>query len=227
MVPVNGRAMLDYVIERYRPLVDLFVLVVSPEARPMVEQHCREIGAATTVVVQETPTGMLDAILIPADLMAVREAEEVWITWCDQIAVSGATAQRLAATMTAQPRPALALPTMQSNEPYIHFQRDPTGRIWKVLHRREGDSMPAMGESDIGLFAMRANVYLTDLARYAGSAQLGGRTGERNFLPFIPWLAAQSPVSSFPAADPMEAVGINTPEDLDRVATYLKRIERP
>ena len=110
---------------------------------------------------------------------------------------------------------------MRSSEPYIHLLRDQAGIISRVLHRREGDTMPAIGETDIGLFALSGAAYRDDLPRYAGVAPLGATTGERNFLPFIPWLTRQARVSTFSATHPMEAVGINTMADLDRVAAYL------
>ena len=50
----------------------------------------------------------------------------------------------------------------------------------------------------------------------------GRGTGERNFLPFIPWLAGRKPVVTFPCTDPMEALGINTPEDLQQVEAWLR-----
>jgi hypothetical protein len=49
------------------------------------------------------------------------------------------------------------------------------------------------------------------------------RTRERNFLPFIPWLARTHAVVTFPCEHPMEAIGVNTPEDLARVERYLQQ----
>ena len=49
----------------------------------------------------------------------------------------------------------------------------------------------------------------------------GSTTGERNFLPFIAWANASHDVVTFPAHDEMEAVGVNTPEELQTVERYL------
>ena len=81
--------------------------------------------------------------------------------------------------------------------------------------------MPAEGESDMGLFALTRAAYLNDLPAYAVAPGIGRVTGERNFLPFIPWLAARRAVMTFPAVDALEAVGVNTPDDLARVERYL------
>jgi hypothetical protein len=165
---------------------------------------------------------MLDAILVPARSPVLRSADQVWITWCDQIAVSRATADRLARTLDQSPAD-LAMPTLKGENPYIHFERDAEGRILRVLQRREGDAMPAVGESDIGLFGLTGMAYRELLPRFAETAPVGTSTRERNFLPFIPWLAAQALIETFPASDPMEAIGINTVEDLGRVAAFLGR----
>lgn len=82
--------------------------------------------------------------------------------------------------------------------------------------------MPATGESDMGLFAMSASAYRGQLPEYARELEVGSATGERNFLPFIPWLARTDRVVSFPCEDPMEAVGINTPEELALVEEYFR-----
>jgi len=50
----------------------------------------------------------------------------------------------------------------------------------------------------------------------------GTTTGERNFLPFVPWLAQRRLVATFPCTDPMEAVGINTPDELRQVEAWLR-----
>ena len=223
LVPVNGRAMIDYLFDLYRGIVARFVLVVSPAGVGPVKSHCAGRKETIDMMIQPEPTGMLDAILVPRDGVKALNPDEVWVTWCDQIAVQQATVDRLAEAMGRTPRPALVFPTVETDEPYIHFSRDREGTITAVLHRREGDAMPARGEGDIGLFAMSAGSYLGELPAYAESADLGGRTGERNFLPFIPWLARQGKVRTVAASSSMEAIGINTPDDLVLVARHLSQ----
>lgn len=61
------------------------------------------------------------------------------------------------------------------------------------------------------------------LPQYAGEVQSGSQTGERNVLPFIRWLSSRAGVETFPSEDPMEAIGVNTPGDLERLERYLTR----
>jgi bifunctional N-acetylglucosamine-1-phosphate-uridyltransferase/glucosamine-1-phosphate-acetyltransferase GlmU-like protein len=175
-----------------------------------------------TLVQQREPTGMLDAILLAHATAARVQPSSVWVTWCDQVAVHPRTIERLAARTSIASDAAMVMPTVMQPRPYIHLERDADGRIIRVLHRREGDPMPEVGESDMGLFALSPPTYLDRLPAYAAEVEIGRATGERNFLPFIPWLARTETVSTFGAENPMEAIGINTPQDLREVEEYLR-----
>jgi CTP:molybdopterin cytidylyltransferase MocA len=180
LVPVAGMPMIDRLLALFERTVDRAVVIVHPSFSDRVGEHLQRATLPVTIEVQHEPTGMLDAIAL-AD-RAVRDAQpdEVWIVWCDQVAIHPATIARLAQTMAASPNAVLAMPTVE------HL-----------------DLLPA----------------------YAREVSIGTTTGERNFLPFIAWLAASAGrrghVVTFPAVDDMEAVGVNTPEELQRVERYL------
>jgi hypothetical protein len=143
----------------------------------------------------------------------------VWIGWCDQVALRPATLARLAASDATA---AIRLPTCQRPEPYIHLERDAAGRIVRVRHRREGDAMPPIGETDAGLFALRGDVYLHDLPRFAADdAATGALTSERNFLPFLAWPGLPGAVETITCEDACETIGVNTPADLAAVEEAL------
>jgi bifunctional UDP-N-acetylglucosamine pyrophosphorylase/glucosamine-1-phosphate N-acetyltransferase len=222
LVPVLGKPMIDHVLDRHRATADAVMVVVSPGAEKAVRGH---LGSrrGIEVFVQPAPTGMLDAILIPRERVEQLDPREIWISWCDQVGILDDTVGRLAAAMAAEPPPTLAFPTAIRDDPYIHFSRGDDGRIHAVLQRREGDPMPATGEGDIGLFALAGPAYLEILPSWAAATPHGASTGERNFLPFIPWLAEQGSVVTIPAGDPMEAVGINTPAELEMVANFVRQ----
>jgi bifunctional UDP-N-acetylglucosamine pyrophosphorylase / glucosamine-1-phosphate N-acetyltransferase len=224
LVSVNGRPMLDHLADLYAPYVDYSVIVAHPSFADQVEAWADEAGYCE-VVLQPSPTGMLDAILLAAPAVMRLRPDSIWITWCDQVGVLPKTVRQLADVSSTEPPPALAFPTVNRRQPYIHFARDADGRITSVLHRREGDPMPDEGESDMGLFALSRAAFDHDLHRYASEVAPGKATGERNFLPFIPWLAGRHPIVTFPCTDPMEAVGINTPEELQQVEEWLRRRE--
>jgi len=225
LVPVAGRPMLDHLVERHAPFVDRIAVVVAPSAWDQFTAYVAERSFPIDLAVQREPTGMLDAIMAATSLVNEHQPRRVVLTWCDQVAISDATLQQLRNTTAALP-PSLVLPTLEVDTPYIHFDRDSSGRIVGVRHRREGDAMPARGETDIGLFDLSLDAYRRDLLHFARGAEPGSVTGERNFLPFIPWLAATGGVHTFPAASAIEALGINTPADLSAIETYLASATR-
>jgi bifunctional UDP-N-acetylglucosamine pyrophosphorylase / glucosamine-1-phosphate N-acetyltransferase len=218
---VAGRPMIDHLLDLYGPAVQRFVVVVSPAGRDLVASHVRTRTEEIALEVQLEPTGMLDAILLARDAVQRHRPDRVWITWCDQLAVGQETVDRLKEAEATDPEPALVMPTCPGPDPYIHFDRDGSGQIVAVRQRREGDAMPPVGESDMGLFSLARAAYLEDLEAFNQAAGQGQSTRERNFLPFVPWLARSRRVLTFPCADPIEAVGINTPEELRRIEAHL------
>lgn len=221
LVPVAGVPMIDRLLALFTGVVDRAAVVVHPSFAASVGDHLRASPIPVSTCVQPRPTGMLDAIMIPDVMHGADAPDEVWIAWCDQVAIHPATIERLM-ELTGQHRDAaVVMPTVRRTAPYIHLQRDGTNKIIDILHRREGDSMPDVGESDMGLFALPSASFANLLPRYAEAVMLGSATGERNFLPFIPWASASHDVVTFPAHDEMEAVGVNTPEELQAVERYL------
>jgi bifunctional N-acetylglucosamine-1-phosphate-uridyltransferase/glucosamine-1-phosphate-acetyltransferase GlmU-like protein len=239
LYPLNARPLLDHLIDLYRDQVDRVVLVVRPVDRDAFTQHLdarADAGAGDllsyTIVEQPQPTGMLDAILLAREpLLALAQLpDRVWITWCDQVAISQETVARLRTWSDEEPAAALVFPTVEREEPYIHLERADDGRIVAIRHRREGDAMPTIGESDAGLFSLSRGAYFDLLPRFADTVAPGAATRERNFLPFIPWLAAQAPASpghggavrTFRCASAIEAVGVNTPDEASLIARHLR-----
>lgn len=216
----GGRSMLEHLLDLYLPVVERIVLVVHPAAREAVGLAIAGVSCPVAVAVQETPTGMLDAILLARPAVEAARPRRVWVTWCDQILIHPRTLRRLIEADAAEPL--LAMPTCVSASPYVHLARDAGGRIVRVLHRREGDPMPEAGESDAGLFSLSRPAYLDLLHAFAAEPGLGGATGERNFLPFIPWAETHGGVVTFPCFDPAEALGVNTPEDLAAAERTLR-----
>jgi bifunctional UDP-N-acetylglucosamine pyrophosphorylase / glucosamine-1-phosphate N-acetyltransferase len=227
--PVNNRPMIDHLIDRYRGVVQRFVLVVHPSFEHDVRRHIEETSPSVHVqyAQQAKPTGMLDAILLASN--AARELPEgrVWITWCDQIGVHPDTIDTLRLLSREHADAQVIFPIVRQTPPYIHFERDNVGRITAVRQRREGDAMPAVGESDMGLFSLSPGAYFDLLPEFGRETIQASATRERNFLPFIPWLAQQGhSVVTFPSTNELEAIGINTPEDRRRLEEYLRQLER-
>jgi bifunctional UDP-N-acetylglucosamine pyrophosphorylase/glucosamine-1-phosphate N-acetyltransferase len=226
---VNGKAMIDHLFRLYHHVARRFVLVVHPLHESAVREHCNTVAPDLDIeyAKQAEPTGMLDAILACADAVRVSVPDRIWVTWCDQIGVHPDTIATLAHLSQTHSQASLIFPTARQLDPYIHLDRDSDGRIISIRQRREGDAMPPTGESDMGLFSLSPEAYFTWLPRFGTETQRAATTGERNFLPFVPWLARQGHrVVTFPCTNEMEAIGINTPHDLQRLERYLVERER-
>lgn len=229
LTPVNGRAMIDHLFDRYRHAVQRIVLVVHPSFEADVRRHVEQMAPALDVqyAQQPEPTGMLDAILLAAPAAQQRPASRVWITWCDQVGVHPDTIGTLRRLSQERPDVSAILPTARQAPPYIHLDRDAEGRITAIRQRREHDQMPEVGESDMGLFSLSPAAYFDLLPKFSSEAAQATATRERNFLPFLPWLEQRGyPVVTFPATNELEAVGINTPDDRRRLEAYLRELEQ-
>ena len=220
---VSRRPMIDFILDLYADYVDRFVLVIDPVHATRIQSHCKDRNECIEFAYQDAPTGMLDAILIPSNRLRALCPDYVWITWCDQIAVSALTVSRLSQCEQRSHRAAVVLPTVIRKTPYVHLEMNEGGEIVTVLHRREGDDMPETGRADMGLFGLSARAYFDLLPEFAGSTERSRETSERNFLPFLAWLRSRAEVTTFAGVDEMESVGVNTPEDLRLVERYLNR----
>lgn len=208
----------------YANYVDHNVVVVNPDHVEVAVKHFQQ-HENVFLVSQSEPSGMLDAILAARTIVRTVDPRSIWITWCDQIAVRQETIRRLAELTDSESQAAMTFPTIVKSDPYIHFERDQRQRIVGVLQRREGDNMPDVGENDVGVFAMTMASYDSLGSSYIGGVECGRATGERNFLPFIPWLARCHPISTFPATDATEAIGVNTAGDAESLAAMMVSIE--
>ena len=211
--------MIGWLIALYRSWVSGVVVVTHPTTREAIRDVVQAYDLPFELVVQAEPTGMLDAVVLGCMAAARWSPERVWITWCDQIAVHPDTVARLA---DQEGESSVALPLVTRDSPYIHFDRGADARILAVKQRREGHVMPERGDSDMGLFSLSVDAAMADLPAFATKATPDAGTGERNFLPFIPLAAARGLVVTIPATEDIEAVGVNTPEELARVEAHLK-----
>jgi len=218
--------MIEWLVDLYRPYVSRIVLIVSPGSAEDARRRAAASDVPMDVEVQRTPTGMLDAVLLAYDRVTQSAASRIWITWCDQIAIHPRTIARLSELSAVHAEAPIVMPVAFRKNPYIHLERDSGSRIVRVLHRREGDKMPEVGESDAGLFSLSRDAFLAHLPEYAASLEKGTGTGERNLLPFIPWVSEIGDVVVFPCVEDIESVGINTPEELKDVEQQLANRRR-
>jgi bifunctional UDP-N-acetylglucosamine pyrophosphorylase/glucosamine-1-phosphate N-acetyltransferase len=184
------------------------------------------IGAPTTSVgVQRRPTGMGDAVF--CSQRTWQQAKTLLIIWGDQVHVSAETLRSAVALHEGAPR-RVVLPLVEVDAPYVAYCFDRFGRLGNVLQRREGDTCPARGLSDVGTFALSTGGLAKAWADYRRGQPRGALTGEVNFLPFLVYLAGRGwEVLTCNVRDPLETRGINTLDDLEWFRTFYEHPNGP
>ena len=219
-VPIlPGLTSWDVLHEKLLSVADHIVLVLSPTGQDFVSTRPEMFRAdsfeRTEIGLQEKPLGMGEAIFGSAELW--REYREVFIVWGDQVNLAVETLRACLRLHAAQKVPALTLPVVRAEQPYVEYIFDAADRLTEIRQSREGDVCQPGGFSDLGAFLLRGGPGLIDeWQRYLSLAPAGALTGEINFLPFLVHLSTQAgwPVARYVSDDPNEAMGINTPADL-------------
>lgn len=221
LYPVLGRPMIDWILVALFPVCSRFVVIAAPDARTAIEDHLeKRFSGMYTLVEQERPTGMGDAILLgePAS-----PSPYVAVAWVDQVTLSERTVRACAALHENRSSAVLTLPTVVKERPYVHIERHPDGTISRIIQSREAGIDSPMGENDCGLFMFSKNRLFETLHRAKAQGRgIGETTREFDLVKLLP-LFEQGPnsVLSVRLTDASESLGINTPEDAARIAEIL------
>jgi bifunctional UDP-N-acetylglucosamine pyrophosphorylase/glucosamine-1-phosphate N-acetyltransferase len=197
------------------PCADRIHVVVSPASRDAIQSV---IAAGSdpgriSLGVQPQPLGMGDAIFGAFD--AWRNFARLLVVWGDQAGLSIETLRRLIALHESGRGPRCTLPVVELEQPYVQYVfRDRA--LTEIRQRREGAAVDELGFSDVGVFLLETDGLLEAWFQYLEVAAAGLVTGEVNFLPFLVYLSqrARWTFDTVLVADPVEARGINTPDDL-------------
>lgn len=189
------------------PLVDHIHLVLSPDGVAAFS----DLPANVSYSIQPSPVGMGDAIFRSHETWSGFDA--ILIVWGDQVFVSTDTLARAIFALGDAPHSGV-LPVTAMAKPYVEY-------VWNgdclsaVRQSREGDACTPNGLSDVGTFLLSTHGLKAAWEKYLAQAPRGGHTGEINFLPFLPFLAAHGwAIEPMTVADATEARGINTKDDL-------------
>lgn len=222
LYPILGRPLIDWVLDALKCVCPHFVIVASPDGKRDLDRHlARRSDISYTVVIQEHPTGMGDAVLL-ADHVVI--SPFVAIAWVDQIALTQRTVAACATLHEARPQAILTLPTVIKNHPYVVIERDSRGRLMQVVQSREIGTIVTRGENDCGLFMFsRDRLFRTLREAKAQGQGLGATTGEFDLVKLLP-LFEQGPgsVLTVRISDESESLGLNTPEEAAAIERLLE-----
>jgi bifunctional N-acetylglucosamine-1-phosphate-uridyltransferase/glucosamine-1-phosphate-acetyltransferase GlmU-like protein len=224
MAPLNGTVTVWSILrDAIMPEVDRIAVVIAPASVPLFKKALAEDKTSfrVSIAVQEKPTGMGDAVF--AAWPVWRDFESIVVIWGDQANLSANTL-RLTLNAHRQARTGVTIPLVRVAKPYVQYDFDGDGRLYRVRQTRELENVDAEGYSDVGIFAICTRGLHVLWQQYRASCVTGSTTGEINFLPFLVFLSQQGwPTRTVLAACVEEARGINTPTDLDFARQRLAR----
>ena len=225
--PLDGSFTIwDALYERISTIAGKIILVLSPEGEDYVRINRADLLASQDdlkIVVQEKPLGMGDAIFGASSSWS--EGEHLLIVWGDQFNLSARTLQGCCELHATHATHGVTLPVVRMSEPYVEYKFDEQSRLTAIRQSREGDVCQPGGWSDLGMFLLSGKDALVNAWKsYLESHQVGSCTGEMNFLPFLVYLSTQAnwPVLRYEGADPAEALGINTPAELEQARKMFR-----
>jgi bifunctional N-acetylglucosamine-1-phosphate-uridyltransferase/glucosamine-1-phosphate-acetyltransferase GlmU-like protein len=187
---------------------------------PQFQDVVTVANPSVTVSEQVEPLGMGDAIFGAETHWS--GFESILIVWGDQVNLSENTLRKVIAR--SHPKQTIVLPLVRLSSPYVQY--DVRGDVLEgVRQAREGDTMDPTGLSDVGVFMLSVQDLVPCWTRFAGQSALGTVTGEVNFLPFLPFLCREYGwrLRTVDVTDPIEARGVNTPEDLQFARERLSK----
>jgi bifunctional N-acetylglucosamine-1-phosphate-uridyltransferase/glucosamine-1-phosphate-acetyltransferase GlmU-like protein len=185
-----------------------------------------------TFVSQPEALGTADAVLNAEEPLRHFDGL-VLVVWSTQPAITPVTIRRTLKLAKLFSDYEMVLPTVFQDQPYAPLLRDEHGRVSSARESHlEALERPANGESNIGVFLLKAPVMLTALLelkqRYWDPAlqryqRPGGELGFPNEI--INLLAqGEHGVFASPIADRREEQGIKNFEDVSRCAQFISEL---
>jgi bifunctional N-acetylglucosamine-1-phosphate-uridyltransferase/glucosamine-1-phosphate-acetyltransferase GlmU-like protein len=215
----KGETFLDLQINKLLLQVDELIIIVSQEVMNhpdfIKDKNC-------DYLVQESPTGMGDAVFVAADYIS--QHEDIVILWADQVGLTKETIlNSIDLHRTKSSHQKITIPVIKKNDGYIDlcFKGN---ELEKVLQAREGDLISPPNLSDVGFFCISTNGVLVNEWFHGGREYSRGKvSGEYNLLPFFAYLSGRGWGTQVLNATHLDGFGVNTHNDLIRLNQELDK----
>jgi bifunctional N-acetylglucosamine-1-phosphate-uridyltransferase/glucosamine-1-phosphate-acetyltransferase GlmU-like protein len=201
-------------------LVDECCFVIRPDMVDSFEKY--STNSKSTFVIQEEPLGMGDAVFKASKKFL--KFETLLVIWGDQISLSKETLVSVIRKHTENDVDC-TIPLVKVQNPYVHYEINQFNQLENLYQSREGDSLPNIGFSDIGVFLLKTNNILAEWESYLKQFPSPSiTTHEINFLPFLLFLSKNGKKQIFPIIqDAFEATGMNTKIELETFKDIFER----
>ncbi len=224
LYPIAGRPTLDWLIDLLEPACHKLIFILSPTGAPHVVPFLeKRLKGRYEVAIQDDPRGMADAIYQAVPKVVT---PHTLIIWGDQVGIRPTTLHHVMTLHQGEAESGLTLPIVRRENPYVHYATDVTGQFTHVLERREGATMPPVGESDCGLFACdTARLQTIFAAEIEKGISYSQDTKEWNFLPLLPQFDTQGTgVAGVRLESHEETIGVNDKNDAAILEAYLQEV---
>ena len=223
----KGKTVWHILHKKLWPVVDQIHVILSRRGMSLFKQQMEKdhIWSRVSVSVQETPTGMGDAIFGAFDYW--KDYENILVIWGDQVFVSAETIKETIRTQLSLKGDGLTIPINFVNQPYVQYVfNDAFSKLIEVKQTREGDICERSGFADVGVFCLSTSNLMDAWQNFLENSPKGAKTEEVNFLPFLPYLSTELDwkVKSVMVKDPTESRGINTIQDLTFFKTKFESL---
>lgn len=214
LYPVNGVPILHRLLKKLYRYDANPTVVVSPHGVSPINHSLSKAGLPAQLIVQESPTGMGDAVLLfdRPDLPAI--ANNILLVWGDLVGLQSSTIEKLV-SLHFEDKNDFSFATSIVSSPYTIVQRDLHGKVLSVAETRDQtDNVPSCGERDIGLFIFRKEPVF-DILRYHQNLFNAIPSLEHGFLYVVGHLVERSfSVKGYPIATHQDIISLNSISDL-------------
>jgi molybdopterin-guanine dinucleotide biosynthesis protein A len=213
---LNGRPLIDFVLDASQGLFDKVVVVINPNEEQLFYSWTQTLNAPISVefAFQDVPRGSMDAVLNGLRKINPIQEDAVVVIWADQVGVARSTIAHTLELLTSF-QANLVVPLIEIEEPYIWYELGESNKIQAVYRRRDGDIVPRSSLSDVGLFGLSGHV--CNLLSIATPHDIfGEEPGQResDFTYALPYLCKFPLLVETPQASGLiETLAINTPDD--------------
>lgn len=218
LYPIAGRPILEWLIDLFEKRCEKFVFVLSPTGAPEVIPFLeKRLSSRYEIVLQDEPRGMADAVHRALPFVST---PYMFVIWGDQVAIQSETIETIMRIHEHSPSAKFVLPLVRREQPYVHYKRSESGVLCSILEKREGMSMPEIGEGDCGVFSFdseRLREVFDSVVK--GDISYGTITKEWNLLPMFPLfeVGEEGNVLAFPLENEEESVGVNDTRDASKL----------
>ena len=222
LYPILGEPILHHLVGLFQKYCDRFIVVSSPKGEQEIQSELEKFCNSNNfgIAIQEDPKGMAHAVWQARDMI---NTPHTVVVWGDQICLRDETISSTLAYHQSDSANVLTFPTVIKRDPYIHFLRDDTGKILKVLQKRENEINKEVGENDCGFFTFSTKSLFSVLKdELKSTASLGAQSNEMNLLQLFPkFEIGINQVNTLRIAHEDETMGVNTLEEAQTVELIL------